>query len=57
MCYCYAANKFLQEKAKVLKKLIKGPKEKIERPPSMRDLPESNSSSGDEGDDEVGGLT
>ena len=35
MCYCYAANKFLKEKAKALKKLIEGPKEKIARPPSM----------------------
>lgn len=38
--------------------MVKGPKlDKIERPPSMKDLPESNSSSDDEGDNGTKGLT
>ena len=59
MCYCYAANKFFKEKAKEFKKMIKGPKlDKIERPPSMKDLPESDSSSEEEGGDNgTKGLT
>ena len=44
-------------KAKALKKLVQGPKVKIERPPSMEDIPESNSSSGDDDEDGAGGLT
>ena len=57
LCFCYAANLYFTEKAKALKKLLQGPKVKIERPPSMKDIPESNSSSGDDDEDGAGGLT
>ena len=59
LCFCYAANMYFKEKAKFLKKLFRvgGTKEKFERPPSMKDIPESNSSSGDDDTDKAGGLT
>ena len=48
---------FFKEKVKIFRKLVQGPKVKnFTRPPSMKDLPESNSSSDDE-DEGTKGLT
>ena len=55
LCFCYAANLYFKEKAKLFR--VGGPKKKLERPPSMKDIPESNSSSGDVDTDGAGGLT
>lgn len=59
MCFCYAASNFIKEKLKTFRKLINGPKVKtFSRPPSMKDLPESNSSSNENDEDEgTKGLT
>lgn len=57
-CFCYAATQFFKELSKKIKKSVKGPKSKtFDRPPSMADMPESNSSSTSGDDGALKGLT
>ena len=57
-CFCYAATQFIKEMHKKIKKSVKGPKQNtFNRPPSMADMPESNSSSESGDDGALKGLT